>query len=74
MTLPPAFRDPAILAYLAQVVSWREGDPIPPMPNGLTTDDLPDLFLQLNNPAVSKAVAYELSTLVPHPNRKRERR
>lgn len=72
--IPATLSDPAVLAFLAQITAWREGDEIPPMPDGVTKESLPELIGLLDDPAVRKAVVLRLSVLVPSPNRKLRRR
>jgi len=70
--LPPELDRPEVLAYLAALLAWREGDPVPPQPQQLTVP-LETLFGWLADPAVRRHVVERLSVLVPHPERKLKR-
>ena len=72
--LPDAFRDEGVLAFLAAMIAWRDGDPLPPMPNGVTPESLPGMLGRLQEPRVRRAVLLELSVLIPHPDRKLRQR
>ena len=72
--LPDAYRDEGVLAFLATMIAWRDGDPVPPMPAGVTAETLPGLLSRLQEPRVRRAVLTELSVLVPHPDRQLSKR
>lgn len=62
-TLPAEFRDPAVMAYLGALLA-RPDEP-PPMPRGVTAENLPALIAKLDDPAVRLAVVRWLSKLLP---------
>jgi hypothetical protein len=64
-TLPPEFRDPAVMAYIATLLTWREGDSAPVMPKGVTKESLPGLLAKLDDPGTRRAVTRWLSKLLP---------
>lgn len=72
--LPEEFRDAGVLAFIAAMLAWREGQPKPHMPKGVTAKSLPGLLAKLDDPKVRRAVVLELSVLVPAPGRKLRRR
>jgi len=72
--LPEEFRDAGVLAFIAAMLAWREGQPKPVMPVGVTVESLPALLAKLEDPKVRRAVVLELSVLVPAPGRKLRRR
>ena len=67
--LPAPLNDAGVLAYVAALLAWREGDEIPPKPNTLTIP-VDELLAMLDDPAVRREVLLRLSVLVPHPRRK----
>ena len=69
--LPDNLRDEGALAFVATLLAWRDGDPIPAKPDGF---DLERTMAQLTDPRIRRAVARELSVLVPHPERQLRRR
>lgn len=72
--LPEEFRDAGVLAFIAAMLAWREGQPQPHLPKGVTPATLPALLAKLDDPKVRRAVVLELSVLVPHSERKLRRR
>ena len=64
--LPYAFRDPALLGFLAAQLAWQEGRPPPRMPAGLTSETLEALLDRLSDPRIRRAVVRELSVPTPH--------
>lgn len=69
--LPDNLRDAGALAFIAAMLAWRQGEPQPEAPAGL---DLERVMAQLTDPRIRRAVVTELSTLVPHPDRRLTRR
>lgn len=64
-TLPPELRDAGRLAFVAACMAWREGDPVPPMPAGVTPETLPDLIRLFAEPRVREAAVRWLAKLTP---------
>lgn len=71
--LPPELDRPEVLAYIAQLLAWRDGDPVPPRPTQLTLSD-EQLAAHLNDAGTRRALVERLSVLVPHPDRRLRRR
>ncbi|MCA1571135.1 MAG: hypothetical protein LC798_12630 [Chloroflexi bacterium] len=58
--LPEAFQEPGVLTFIAAQLAWREGQPPPVMPAGMTSEKLSALLDRLRNPRIRNAVVTEL--------------
>lgn len=63
MSVPPELQNRANLAFLAQLLAWQEGEPVPQPPQSLTMP-LPEFIALLNDPASRAYVVRRLSVLL----------
>lgn len=66
--LPPELDQPEVLAFIAAMLAWRDGDPVPQPPKQLTMS-VPDLMAELARPEIRAGVVARLAPLVRKPNR-----
>jgi hypothetical protein len=72
LPLAPELDKPEVLAYLAALLAYREGDEKPQIPVQLTISH-EELAAHLQDPKTREAIVQRLSVLV-RPNRKARRR
>ena len=73
MRLHPDLRKPAVLAYVAALLAWRDGDEVPTRPPDMVLT-VEQLMAQLQDRGIRRELAMRLSVLIPHPDRKLRRR
>ncbi len=70
--LPPEIDKPEVLAFIAAMLAWREGDEAPRPPAQLTMS-VSALMVKLNDPAIRRGVAERLGPLMRRPSRAERR-
>lgn len=72
MSLPRELDQPEVLAYIAALLAWREGDELPQRPAQLRMP-LEELMGHLRSPETRRAIVERLSVLVPAEGRQLSR-
>lgn len=66
--LPPELDQPEVLAFVAAMLAWRDGDE-PPRPPTQLTMTVPELMARLQDPAIRRGIVERLKPLVQQPGK-----